>query len=613
MFETLFLADAVLALLAMAAALVLGGRASGTARRLRRWLYITAALAAARLVVACVILSGGIVLADSRLIAQVPLAVLPVTWAVWKPGRTAAHVGASGVLLSVWWLYVPFGPQDTMYVLIGSVAALAMIAGLSTGLGRWRRSGSRVSRMPWLSAAFLLVPALALVLGSQANAAPGGHDHSAAGGVGVDRLTGPRDQKPDLRLTLTAAQKSVRLASGRTVDAFTFNGSSPGPEIRARRGQLIEVTLVNDDVEEGVTVHWHGVDVPNAEDGVPGVTQNAVRPGERHVYRFVPNRAGTFWYHTHRDALDSVERGLFGALIVEDTRATAFDGIERTFFTHQWPAGDAPALAFNRDDRPTRHTAGVGRKVLLRLINSSAEPRRIHIGGTRFTVAAIDGNAIQGAEPVGPGTDLRLAAGGRYDITFTMPDGPVTLDYSDNQGSAGLAFSPDGKAKPADRSDGSLFDPLTYGSGALSAPDSYDRTYDLRLDDGFGFSQGGFGFVSSMINGRLYPAVPTLEVAEGDQVRVRIANRSVNDHPLHLHGHRVRVLSRGGESATGSPWWTDTLNIAPGEVFEITFTADNPGIWMDHCHNFEHAANGMIMHLAYTGVSSPYSADHMPE
>ncbi|MEU9883737.1 multicopper oxidase domain-containing protein [Streptomyces phaeochromogenes] len=158
-----------------------------------------------------------------------------------------------------------------------------------------------------------------------------------------------------------------------------------------------------------------------------------------------------------------------------------------------------------------------------------------------------------------------------------------------------------------------MFDRLTYGSGARSAPDSYDRTYDLRLDDGFGFSQGGFGFVSSMINGRLYPAVPTLEVREGDQVRVRIASRSVNDHPLHLHGHRVRVHSRGGEPATGSPWWTDTLNIAPGEDFEITFTADNPGIWMDHCHNFEHAANGMIMHLAYTGVSSPYSADHMPE
>jgi FtsP/CotA-like multicopper oxidase with cupredoxin domain len=103
------------------------------------------------------------------------------------------------------------------------------------------------------------------------------------------------------------------------------------------------VTLVNTDVEEGVSLHWHGVDVPNAEDGVPGVTQNAVRTGGQHVYRFVPNRSGTFWYHPHRDAPHTVERGLFGALITEDGEqsAAAFDGIEHTFFTHQWPAAAA--------------------------------------------------------------------------------------------------------------------------------------------------------------------------------------------------------------------------------------------------------------------------------
>ncbi|GAA0964800.1 multicopper oxidase family protein [Acrocarpospora macrocephala] len=597
----------VFAVLAMVAALVVGGLASGAVRRLRRWLYITAALVAARLLVACLILTGGMALADSRLIVQVPLTVLPVAWAVWKPGRTAAHVSAAGVLLSVLWLLLPFGPQDAVFVLAGSVAALAVIAGLSTALGRWRRSGSRVARMPWLAAAFLLVPAVVLVLGSQANATSDGHHHSAAGDISVDQLTGPRDRAPDVRLTLTAARGAVRLASGHSVDALTFNGISPGPEIRAKQGQLVEVTLVNTDVEEGVTIHWHGVDVPNAEDGVPGVTQNAVRPGERHVYRFVPNRPGTFWYHTHRDASRTVQRGLFGALVIEDT--DAFDGVERTFFAHRWPGADGPIAAFDRGDQPVRHAVSAGRKVLLRLINSSGEPYRIHVGGTRFTVAAIDGNPIQGATPVSPGTDLLLAAGGRYDITFTMPDGPVTLAVD----SAALAFSPSGAADPAGLTSGPLFDPLTYGSGAAPAPDGYDRTFDLRLDDGLGFSQGRFSYVSSLINGRLYPAVPTLVVGQGDRVKVRIANRSLIDHPMHLHGHRVRVLSRNGVPATGGTWWTDTLNVAPGEVFEIAFTADNPGIWMDHCHNFKHAADGMIMHLAYVGVGTPYSAVDMPE
>jgi FtsP/CotA-like multicopper oxidase with cupredoxin domain len=70
------------------------------------------------------------------------------------------------------------------------------------------------------------------------------------------------------------------------------------------------------------------------------------------------------------------------------------------------------------------------------------------------------------------------------------------------------------------------------------------------------------------------------------------------------------VLSRNGKPATGSPWWTDTLNVKPGEIYELAFRADNPGIWMDHCHNLQHAATGMVMHLAYEGVTSPYRVGH---
>ncbi|MFJ7975600.1 multicopper oxidase domain-containing protein [Peribacillus sp. JNUCC 23] len=58
---------------------------------------------------------------------------------------------------------------------------------------------------------------------------------------------------------------------------------------------------------------------------------------------------------------------------------------------------------------------------------------------------------------------------------------------------------------------------------------------------------------------------------------------------------------------TGSPWWTDTLNVVPGETYEVAFLANNPGVWMEHCHNLDHAAVGMTMHLSYEGVSSPFS------
>jgi FtsP/CotA-like multicopper oxidase with cupredoxin domain len=83
--------------------------------------------------------------------------------------------------------------------------------------------------------------------------------------------------------------------------------------------------------------------------------------------------------------------------------------------------------------------------------------------------------------------------------------------------------------------------------------------------------------------------------AEGDVVRMRISNRSGEVHPMHLHGHHAVVLSRNGVAATGSPWWVDSLNVGNGESYEIAFVADNPGIWMDHCHNLPHAAEAGVM------------------
>ena len=102
--------------------------------------------------------------------------------------------------------------------------------------------------------------------------------------------------------------------------------------------------------------------------------------------------------------------------------------------------------------------------------------------------------------------------------------------------------------------------------------------------------------------------MPVFVVREGDLVKVTIVNDTGAVHPMHLHGHHALVLSRDGVPTTGSPWWTDTLDVRPGERYEIAFRADNPGIWMDHCHNLPHAAQGLTMHLAYEGVTTPFLA-----
>ena len=104
------------------------------------------------------------------------------------------------------------------------------------------------------------------------------------------------------------------------------------------------------------------------------------------------------------------------------------------------------------------------------------------------------------------------------------------------------------------------------------------------------------------INGGIYPDVPTFVVEEGDLVKVTVENDTDSVHPMHLHGHHALVLSRDGQAVTGSPWWTDTLDVEPNERYELAFRADNPGLWMDHCHNLKHAAEGLTMHLAYAGI-----------
>ncbi len=120
----------------------------------------------------------------------------------------------------------------------------------------------------------------------------GGHDHHAAGGVPVASLTGDVDGPADVTVTLVARQEHFRLASGEEADGYTLNGSSPGPTLRVPQGGLLEVRLVNESVAGGTTLHWHGVTVPNADDGVAGVTQDAVPVGGTHVYRFRPPARG---------------------------------------------------------------------------------------------------------------------------------------------------------------------------------------------------------------------------------------------------------------------------------------------------------------------------------
>jgi FtsP/CotA-like multicopper oxidase with cupredoxin domain len=427
------------------------------------------------------------------------------------------------------------------------------------------------------------------------------HEHHGSGGVSVEALHGPREGTPDARFTLTARKATIELASGRAVDALTFNGRSPGPELRVRQGDLVEVTLANEDVTQGVTIHWHGVDVPNAEDGVAGVTQDAVAPGERYVYRFRAEQVGTFWYHTHQASSKEVRRGLFGAFVIEPAAQPEYD-LDRVLIAHTFDG--IPTLDAN--EGVDRLDLPAGKRARLRLVNSDNSPHSFALTGAPFEVLAIDGTELNGPTELRD-TLLEVAGGGRVDVAFTVPSSPVWLTLVDT--GAGLAFNaPANAIAPVVSEDAPVFDPATYGRPAptpFGAQRDFDRSFELDITQKPGFFDGRPGRQWA-INGHIFPDVPTFVVEEGDLVEIAIANDTDAHHPMHLHGHHVLVLERDGRPVSGSPWWADTLNVAPGEEYRVAFRADNPGLWMDHCHNLRHAADGLTMHVAYAGVTTPF-------
>jgi manganese oxidase len=199
------------------------------------------------------------------------------------------------------------------------------------------------------------------------------------------------------------------VAPGQTVTAWAYNGQVPGPQLRVRQGDRVRVVLTNH-LPEPTTIHWHGVTVPNAMDGVPYVTQDPVMPGGTFTYEFtVVDGPGTYLYHSHFDSAEQVGRGLYGAFVVEpdrpewDVEYTQIlnDGLlGYTMNAKGWPA-TAPM------------TAKLGETVMLRLANVGQMLHPMHLHGYHFTVVARDGAAVP--EPYAADT-LVVAPGETYQV-----------------------------------------------------------------------------------------------------------------------------------------------------------------------------------------------------
>ena len=481
---------------------------------------------------------------------------------------------------------------------------LAALAGLAGALG--------LAAFAWWSSRLGEYSVLAM----GRDAAHLGH---GSGRVSVTALTADPTRAADVRVELVARSGTVDIAGGRPVEGYTVNGTSPGPTIRARQGQLLEVTFVNESVSDGATLHWHGVDVPNADDGVAGITQDAVPVGGRHVYRFVVKDAGTYWYHSHQVSHEQVERGLLGALVVspaepsaEPAAAGGVPPVDIVALLHVY-AGQHTLGGRAEDERVV---AMPGRTSRIRVVNTDQGTAAVW-SSVPYRVVAVDGHDVVGPTEVVGRTAL-VPAGGRLDLMVTTPlDGSAARVHVG--GARSVVVGPPDAATPGPvPQPREVLDLLGYGRPAPLGFDAAhpDRTFDYAIGRRIGLIDGRPG-VFWTVNGRLFPDIPMFHVREGDVVMMRLTNNSDEVHPMHLHGHHVVVLSRGSVAAHGSPWWVDTLDVRPGETYEVAFVADNPGIWSDHCHTLPHAVDGLVAHVMYDGVTTPFTingaAGNQPE
>jgi multicopper oxidase len=452
----------------------------------------------------------------------------------------------------------------------------------------------------------------------------------------ADALRRARAAGQAVELRRVAAPGAVEVGPGQVYRTWLYDGAFPGPEIRVREGERLRVALQNC-LPEPTTIHWHGVPLPNAMDGVPGVTQEPVAPSASFVYDFVAEPAGTYMYHSHVG--HQLDRGLVGPLIIEERTPNVSYDRDYVLVLDDWlPSAPTPALArasggmqtmrdMMRDmmgDRrgmmgqgmPLRDPARPeyaallvngkspadppafevrrGERVRLRFINlASATTFRVALAGHRLTVTHADGRPVEHVTV----DAVVLGMGERYDAVVEADNpGIWTLAAASVLGDpppaeAVIRYADARAARPA----GGLPDGLTVGrlldiadlvalerEGAPPAP---DRSFDLTLSWGMMMTPDEWS-----IDGQRYPGAEPLPIRAGERVRVSMGNMSPIHHPMHLHGHFFRV----GRARK------DTV-LVPAHMGRVTFefTADNPGDWFFHCHNLYHMEAGMARVFRY--------------
>lgn len=313
----------------------------------------------------------------------------------------------------------------------------------------------------WLAITIIISLLASGVAGGRSSAAEDARDiRDLTVSLGGSDRTRPEPTGTVRAFELVAQPTHWEILPGVSVDGLSYNDQIPGPVIRVTEGDTLRVTLRNE-LDEPTSIHWHGLHVPNAMDGVTGVTQDGVPPGGSFVYEFVVSHAGTFMYHSHaQDAAKQIDAGLYGPLIVDPqpaaAQATAFDreyvmmlsawnvpaassgdsmddmpGMESSAAESETDPGASMSMAYNYytingkayPEVPAWET-DEGDLIRVRIINISNLVHPMHLHGMDFKVVAKDGESLPAAQQTVMNT-LPVNAGETYDLVI-LADSPGT-------------------------------------------------------------------------------------------------------------------------------------------------------------------------------------------
>ena len=425
-------------------------------------------------------------------------------------------------------------------------------------------------------------------------------------------LNSPVDLNPDpdiVEIEFDARVADIEFLPGFQTPAWTYGGTVPGPLVRAKLGDRVIINFTNH-LPEATSIHWHGMRVPNQMDGVPGVTQDPVAPGESFRYDFIARDAGTFWYHPHINSSAQVGWGMYGGVIVEDPDDSAVFGddlvmvmsdISLTDLGELVPAdnggefGDlfgreGSVLLVNGRLMPTLK-ARVGKPQRWRIINAArARYYNIRMPGHRLTRLGGDNGLAARSEEI---YNVVIVPGERADVVFTPQDDPEATEVLEwVPVDRGFSSTFNRARKPMLNLEivdlpAVLPDPIPVELRQIEPIDlagAIEQTLDMTIETDFQ-NQVVMG-----INGVPYWDVVPIEAKTGQTHIWHLTNATSFAHPFHLHGYYFQVLDD-----TLTPEWKDTVDLPAESELSIAVRFDErPGSWMYHCHILDHAESGMM-------------------